>query len=65
MIKLDILDYCHTCPEFEPEKTEVYFDGDVLHLIMCSHKDKCNNIKKHLLNSTLVDSSEQNGGVKS
>lgn len=55
MIKLNVEEYCHTCPEFYPEKVggEVYYaEGEVIYIndtfVRCDNYDKCQRIKKHL-----------------
>lgn len=55
MIKLLVEDYCHTCPEFYPEKIggeALYSYDDLIHIsdiiVKCDNYDKCCIIKKHL-----------------
>lgn len=57
MIKLDIDEYCHNCPEFESDVKK-----DVIHcrnldfnkasivntIITCEHRERCRAIKKFL-----------------
>lgn len=49
MIKLDIQDYCHNCPNFEPECTKFYSgDGNCTTSISCENKGVCANIKLYI-----------------
>lgn len=49
MISLDIQDYCHDCPKFEPECTKLYYgDGNCTTLISCENKGVCANIKLYI-----------------
>lgn len=41
MISLDIQDYCHNCPDFEPEKVVVRSPLEVYTFVQCEHKGKC------------------------
>lgn len=51
MIKLSVADYCHNCPNFEPEVDkaeystfELDFLEDRVHVetvVMCMHRDRC------------------------
>ena len=56
MIKLDIEEYCETCPHFEVEQSTIAtqsIDGEIVnseHHIKCVNQTKCNNIKNHLEN---------------
>ena len=64
MIKLDIEEYCHECPHFEVMFEQINKDyvapvydfskdHNVIHrndtAIYCGNKDRCANIRKHLL----------------
>jgi len=53
MIKLDVDDYCHDCPEFEPELERLYiedinFDRHVDTRITCDNQHKCRHIMRYL-----------------
>ena len=49
MISLDISDYCHECPKFEPECTNLYYDGGkCTTLISCKNKGVCANLKLYI-----------------
>lgn len=53
MIRLDVQDYCHSCPEFEAsvEKTELFGNGKLVNMnttISCKHQFKCDRIKQYL-----------------
>ena len=51
MIKLAIEDYCHNCNNFKPEITVGrWYDGGTDTVILCEHKDVCDNIKWHIEN---------------
>lgn len=49
MIKLDIQDYCHNCPIFEPECVKYYADNKcTMTLVSCTRKGICANIKQYI-----------------
>lgn len=61
MIKLDVAEYCHDCPDFEPEaiKPDPIYDGDGNYCGMlgnvfvdCKHRKICRRfmtyLKRHL-----------------
>ena len=53
MIRLDVDNYCSTCPDFEPdvEKYILGYDHDlkvVNTIIRCEHRDRCRNTAKYL-----------------
>lgn len=57
MIKLDVDEICHTCPNFEVEQCggdklfaggELYIMSDIY--IRCSNYALCSNIRRHLEN---------------
>lgn len=48
MIKLDIQDYCHTCPNFEPEKVVISSLAEIFTFVQCEHKGRCINIAAHI-----------------
>lgn len=41
MIKLDIQDYCHNCPDFEPEKVVIKTFSEVYTFVQCENKGRC------------------------
>lgn len=41
MIKLDIQEYCHNCPSFEPEKVMVRNPFEIYTFVQCENKGKC------------------------
>ncbi len=55
MISLSVEDYCHTCPDFEPDciVTELgtYTSDKTLidTVIRCKHKDKCRSMNDRIL----------------
>lgn len=51
MISLDTKEYCHDCPNFEPEVQTVYYDNSVQHIIRCSNMAHCQAIEQHLKKS--------------
>lgn len=49
MISLDIENYCHNCPKFEPECEKLYADNSVCEtIIQCTNKGLCMNLKQHI-----------------
>lgn len=48
MISLDIKEYCHNCPDFEPEKVVVRTPLDVFTFVQCENKGKCMAIAKRI-----------------
>lgn len=49
MISLDVENYCHECPKFEPECANFYYgDGKCTTLISCENKGVCANIKLYI-----------------
>ena len=58
MIRIEVDEYCHACLEFSPEAAipvvypvcgEHFLLGDTI--VKCAHKERCDNIKKHLRQS--------------
>ena len=56
MITLKVEEYCHDCPDFEPEvikhkiRDEINFVGDIMmntH-IYCQHAARCRAVKRYL-----------------
>lgn len=41
MIKLDIQDYCHNCPDFEPEKVAIRSLLGIYMYVQCVNKGRC------------------------
>lgn len=52
MIKLQVEEYCHDCPEFEAESEELYYmnngELEVSTFVSCMHKNKCYRIKNYI-----------------
>lgn len=48
MIKLDIQEYCHNCPDFEPEKVVIKTFGEKFTFVHCENRGKCINIAAHI-----------------
>ena len=53
MIKLDVNDYCQSCPDFEAavEKFEYGYLNEVKSVnttIRCENRDRCRNLVRHL-----------------
>lgn len=49
MIKLEIADYCHECPNFEPKCTRLHYgDGNCMTSISCENRGTCANIKLYI-----------------
>lgn len=49
MIKLDIQEYCHNCPNFEAEVLKsINFKHEVGFSIRCEHRHICKNIQQYL-----------------
>ena len=49
MISLDIENYCHNCPKFEPECQKLYADNSICEtIIQCTNKGLCMNLKQHI-----------------
>lgn len=45
MIKLEVAEYCHGCPDFDPVVHTLYFDGVPSHQIVhCVNSEKCTRI---------------------
>lgn len=44
LIKLDVEDYCHGCPEFEADTLKNWSEV----FIKCKHRHKCKNMYKYL-----------------
>lgn len=55
MIRVEVQDYCQSCPEFEPDverSTQIYADfkvvGQTDTVIRCEHRTRCENIKRYI-----------------
>lgn len=53
MIRLEVKDICHNCPNFEPEvdKLTLYGDDQVIvneTIIFCGNRELCNHIREYL-----------------
>lgn len=50
MIELDIRDYCHKCPKFEPVVDRLYDGGrgPCVQNVSCEHKDRCDMIYRYI-----------------
>lgn len=50
MIELDIRDYCHKCPEFDPvvKRLYDYGRGPCIQNVSCEHKDRCDMIYRYI-----------------
>ena len=49
MIELQVADYCHDCPMFEPKVKREYKNGYKMKtLIQCEDRMKCAYIKKNI-----------------
>ena len=51
MIKLNIEEYCNSCPNFEPDVSYTYKFGDdeaVVAHVICKYSETCKNISKYL-----------------
>jgi hypothetical protein len=48
MIKLDIQDYCHNCPDFEPEKVVIKTFSEVYTFVQCENIGKCGAIAERI-----------------
>lgn len=48
MIKLDIQEYCHNCPSFEPEKVMVRNPFEIYTFVQCENRGKCGAIAEHI-----------------
>ncbi len=58
MIKLETLDFCHNCPEFEANVDKnAYTDGYSTRMIdttiTCRHVDRCLNMMNYIINQTI------------
>ena len=64
MIKLNVLDYCQNCKDFEPETTNIdtHYIGntsDRVTLISCRNEVKCRALYDHLKNEMLKNQEEK------
>lgn len=53
MITIDVDEYCHTCPDFEPSKIMLPYWADNVIInadtkVICKHKDRCQNLRAYL-----------------
>lgn len=54
MIKLDVAEYCHNCPEFEPlveqDTKGLLYDMSLIvdTTIKCAHRDRCRSMCRYL-----------------
>ena len=49
MISLDVENYCHDCPDFDPICDKLYAgNAPYLTLVSCENKDRCKNLKKYI-----------------
>jgi hypothetical protein len=48
MIRLDVQDYCHSCPEFEASVVMIDHITKIDTIIHCEHQFKCDRIKQYL-----------------
>ena len=46
MIKLDIQEYCHDCPEFDPVVSDLFLNYD--RMIRCSHSKRCDEVFSYI-----------------
>jgi hypothetical protein len=50
MIMLNVMPYCHNCPNFEQTLNTYYADSACMHIISCRKADECRCIERHILN---------------
>lgn len=48
MISLDIQDYCHNCPNFEPEKVVIKALSETYTFVQCENKGRCMAIAERI-----------------
>lgn len=51
MIELRIADYCHNCPEFEPDIDKYVFQGTepiVKTTVTCEHHQRCESMLSYI-----------------
>lgn len=52
MIKLNVEEYCHNCPNFEPVTNQLFADNKYqVTVIICRDKFRCDSIKSYLKES--------------
>lgn len=64
MISLDIQEYCHNCPDFEPEKVVIKSFAEIFTFIQCENKGRCmaiaERIREELARKENTDETDQN-----
>lgn len=59
MIKLNVMDYCHNCPDFEPDVDKSYYiDGCPITLVRCEDRCRCEAMIEYLQKQSKEDSDE-------
>lgn len=49
MIELNVKEYCHKCPKFNPELVRYYGDAEIIiQQIVCSEHDVCDKIEEYI-----------------
>ena len=49
MIELKVEDYCHDCPDFEPDCCKVFANGKIERIMVhCSYANRCRRITERL-----------------
>lgn len=50
MIKLEINEYCHNCPDFsvKVDKHRTHDEGNIFTIIRCENEHKCREIAKYI-----------------
>lgn len=62
MIRLEVENYCHGCPEFKPELSRVLMAGENIYeqLVQCAHCDRCRKIENDIRNILEDEYSKKN-----
>ena len=48
MIKLNVKDYCHDCPQFVADSETLWMNGENLTYVMCGNRKECQQIEQYL-----------------
>lgn len=54
MIKLNVKDYCHNCPQFVADHETLWMNGENVTYVMCLNRELCRQIEQYLLTKQVI-----------
>lgn len=62
MISLNVENYCHNCPDFEPKVDKMYGDMKVYEqIVSCVNKERCKHIYNEIMD--IVERKKDDGDM--